>query len=68
MGRKNSAGVQSFESLMASFLWLGKLERLQIDEMKNPPCAGGLGLPCVSSKSDSLFLKQTCRLPMNSGS
>ena len=60
--------VKSFESLMGSFLWFGKLERLQLDEVKNPLCAGGLGLPCVSSKSDSLFLKQTCRLLMQSGS
>jgi hypothetical protein len=60
--------AKSFESLMGSFLWLGKLERLQIDEVKNPLCDGGLGLPCVSSKSDSLFLKQTCRLLMDSGS
>ena len=59
--------VKSFESLMGSFLWLGKLERLQMDEVKNPLCAGGLGLPCVSSKSDSLFLKQACRLLMDSG-
>ena len=58
--------VKGFESLMGSFLWFGKLERLQIDEVKNPLCAGGLGLPCVSSKSDSLFLKQTCRLLMDS--
>ena len=60
--------VKSLESLMGSFLWFGKLERLQLDEVKNPLCAGGLGLPCVSSKSDSLFLKQTCRLLMQSGS
>ena len=60
--------VKKFESLMGSFLWLGRLERLQIDEVKNPLCNGGLGLPCVTSKSDSLFLRQTCRLHLDSGS
>ena len=52
--------------MMGSFLWLGRLERLQIDEVKNPLCDGGLGLPCISTKADSLFLKQTCRLLMDS--
>ena len=60
--------AKKFESLLGSFLWLGRLERLQIDEVKNPLCAGGLGLPCVSSKADSLFLRQTCRLLIDSGS
>ena len=41
---------------------MGKLERLQIDELKNARLAGGLGLPCVFSKANALFLKQTCRL------
>ena len=50
------------ESLLGSFLWVGKLERLQLVEVKNSLSAGGLGLPCVSSKANSLFLKQTCRL------
>ena len=54
--------AKKFESLMGSFLWLGKLERLQIDEIKNDRIQGGLGLPCVLSKANALFLKQTCRL------
>ena len=54
--------AKKFESLMGSFLWVGKLERLQLDEVKNDRSLGGLGLPCVSSKANSLFLKQTCRL------
>ena len=54
--------AKKFESLLGSFLWVGKLERLQLDEVKNPLSAGGLGLPCVSSKANSLFLKQTCSL------
>ena len=36
--------------------------------LKNPKEAGGLGLPCVSSKANSLFLKQTCRLLVSSDS
>ena len=60
--------AKKFESLMGVFLWVGKLERLQIDEVKNPCYAGGLGLPCVSSKANALFLKQTCRLIMSSDS
>ena len=60
--------VKKFESLVGSFLWLGRLERLKLDEVKNLCSAGGLGLPCISSKSDSLFLRQTCRLLSNSES
>ena len=41
---------------------MGKLEKLKLDEIKNPSLAGGLNLPCVISKADSLFLTQTCRL------
>ena len=60
--------AKKFESLMGTFLWFGRLERLQMDEVKNPLLAGGLGLPCIASKSDSLFLTQTCRLLLNSSS
>ena len=35
--------LKKFESLMGTFLWTGKLERLQLDEVKNPLFAGGLG-------------------------
>ena len=54
--------AKKFESLMGRFLWAGKLERLQIDELKNLSSAGGLGLQCVFSKSNALFLSQACRL------
>jgi hypothetical protein len=53
---------------MGSFLWYGRLERLQFYELKNPLLAGGLAVPCVASKSDYLFLRQTCRLHVNSDS
>ena len=39
-----------------------KVRKLKIDEIKNPTQSGGLNLPCVISKADSLFLSQTCRL------
>ena len=53
--------VKKFETIMTGFLWVGKLEKLRIDEVKNPRLAGGLGLPCVFSKANALFLKQVCR-------
>ena len=36
--------AKRFEALMGSFLWMGRLERLQIDEVKNSLSSGGLGL------------------------
>ena len=57
-----------FEFLTGRFLWEGKLERLQVDEIKNLKSAGGLGLPCVSSKANALFLSQTYRLLVNPSS
>ena len=57
--------AKKFEAMMGTFLWLGRLERLQLDEIKHPCSSGGLGLPCVSSKADSLFLRQSCRLLTN---
>ena len=54
--------LKKFESLMGRFLWAGKLEKLQLDEVKNLRSDGGLNLPCVSSKANALFLTQSCRL------
>ena len=54
--------AKKFEAAMVRFLWIGKLEKLKIDEIKNPALSGGLNLPCIISKSDALFLSQTCRL------
>ena len=54
--------AKKFEAAMVRFLWIGKLEKLKIDEIKNPVLSGGLNLPCIISKSDALFLSQTCRL------
>ena len=60
--------VKKFEAAMVKFLWIGKLEKLKIDEIKNPVMSGGLNLPCIISKADSLFLSQTCRLLRNPAS
>ena len=54
--------TKKFEAAMVRFLWVGKLEKLKIDEIKNPVLSGGLNLPCIISKADSLFLSQSCRL------
>ena len=53
---------------MNKFLWIGKFEKLKLDEVKNSLLLGGLNLPCVVSKADSLFLSQTCRLLRDSTS
>ena len=60
--------VKKFEAAMVKSLWIGKLEKLKIDEIKNPVMSGGLNLPCIISKADSLFLSQTCRLLRNPAS
>ena len=41
--------AKKFESSMVKFLWVGRLEKLKIDEVKNPYLSGGLNLPCVIS-------------------
>ena len=54
--------AKKFEAAMVKFLWVGRLEKLKIDEIKNPYLLGGLNLPCVISKADSLMLSQVCRM------
>ena len=54
--------AKKFESAMFRFLWTGKLEKLKLDEIKNPSLSGGLNLPCIITKAASLFLSQTCKL------
>ena len=49
---------KNFESVIGRFLWSGKLEKLQINELKNSKSNGGLNLPCVFSKANALFLSQ----------
>ena len=47
--------AKKFESAMFRFLWTGKLEKLKLDEIKNPSLSGGLNLPCIITKADFLF-------------
>ena len=54
--------VKKFEAALVKFFRIGKLEKFKIDEIKNPVLSGGLNLPCIISRADSLFLSQTCRL------
>ena len=49
-------------------LGFGRLEKLKIDGIKNPYLSGGLNLPCVVSKADTLLLSQVCRMLKNSNS
>ena len=57
--------AKQFESALFRFLWIGKFEKLMLDEVKNLTLSGGLNLPCIISKADSLFLSQTCRILTN---
>ena len=50
------------ENIMWRFIWVGKLEKLALDEIKNPRDQGALNIVCVRSKADALFLRQTCRM------
>ena len=36
--------ARQFESAMYRFLWIGKLEKLKLDEIKNPALSGGLNV------------------------
>ena len=51
-----------FENIIWRFVWVGKLEKLALDETKNTREQGGLNIVCVRSKADALFLRQTCRI------
>ena len=51
-----------FEKLVYAFIKVGKMEMMSLQEMSNPREKGGLGLVCVRSKADSLFLKQLLRM------
>ena len=51
-----------FEGEIRRFIWKGKLEKPAFVEMCNPVDMGGLGLPCIRSKADSLLLKQLLRM------
>ena len=54
--------ASQLEEKIRNFVWQGKLEKPAYVEMCNMVEDGGLGLPCVRSKADSLLLKQTLRM------
>jgi hypothetical protein len=54
--------ASKLEEKIRTFVWQGKLEKPAYVEMCNTVEDGGLGLPCVRSKADSLLLKQTLRM------
>ena len=51
-----------FERIIFRFLWRGKLEKLSLQEIYNSPDEGGLGMVDIRTKSESLFIKQFCRI------
>ena len=51
-----------FEKIVYAFIKIGKMEMMALSEMSNPVNKGGLGLVCLRSKADSLFLKQMMRI------
>ena len=56
--------VKKFEREIGKFIWnaSGRLLRVSLDDLKNPSCRGGLGVPCIVSMSKSLLLSQLLRL------
>ena len=56
--------IKKFEKEMGKFIWnaSGKVLRVSLDEMRNPPERGGLAVPCILSMSKSLLLSQLLRL------
>ena len=53
---------RQIDSSMSKFIFRGRHERLQLDELQNSYENGGLGLPNIAVKADSLMLKQMCRM------
>ena len=57
-----AATTCKFESVVSSFVFRGRHERLKLSEVQNPPSRGGLGLTCVSTKAQCLLLRQSLRV------
>ena len=49
------------ERAASNFLWLGRLERLAWSELHSPLHQGGLGVSCVFSRAQALWVKQAAR-------
>ena len=50
------------ESCLSKFIFRGRYERLKLGEIENNTEQGGLGLPNIAVKADSLLIKQMCRM------
>jgi hypothetical protein len=50
------------ESSLSKFIFRGRHERLKLGEIENSIEQGGLGLPNIAVKADSLLTKQMCRM------
>ena len=50
------------DSSLSKFIFRGRHERLQLDELQNSYENGGLGMPNIGVKADALLLKQMCRM------
>lgn len=57
-----SAMTKRIESLLSSFIFQGRHERLKLAELQNPQKKGGLGLICVATKAECLLLRQSLRI------
>jgi hypothetical protein len=47
--------ASKFGHIIWRFLWVGKLEKLALDETKNTGEQGGLNIVCIRSKADALI-------------
>jgi hypothetical protein len=54
--------TKKINSCLSKFIFRGRHERLQLDELQNSYEQGGLGLPNIAIKADSLLIKQMCRM------
>jgi hypothetical protein len=53
---------KKIDSNLSKFIFRGRHERLQLDELQNNYEQGGLGLPNISVKADALLIRQMCRI------
>lgn len=53
---------KNVEKSLSKFIFQGRHERLKLSEIENTIEQGGLGLPNIAVKADSLLTKQMCRM------
>ena len=53
--------IKKMESRISYFVFQGRPERLKLSELENPADQGGLGLTCLATKSENLYLRQSLR-------